>query len=145
MPAVPFVFTDWLALFPEFAGRVMAAQADGLYFPIACQAIPNSDTGPVPDPVVRTTLLYLTVAHVAQIYAPITPGGEVTALAGRISSAGEGSVSVSADVGPVTDSSAWWVQTPYGLTVWKLLAPTRLHCYTPPPPRRLGYGAMGRW
>lgn len=145
MPAVPFVFADWSAMFPEFAGRVVQMQAEGLYFPIACQAIPNSDTGPVADPVARTTLLYLTVAHVAQLYAPTVPGGKPPGLVGRISSAGEGSVSVSADVGPITDSSAWWVQTSYGMTVWKLLAPYRLARYVPPPPRNTDLARLRTW
>ncbi len=130
-------------MFPEFTGRVAAPQATG-FFARAGLMLPNSDTGPVADPATRTAMLYLVTAHMAQLHGSIAPGQGPSGLVGRVSSAGEGSVSVSADMGPVTAQSAYWLQTPYGAEFWQAMAPYRLGARYVPPPRRPGLGVMGR-
>jgi len=145
MPAVAFVFADWIGQYPEFAARVTEPQTTGFFNRAGLTLLPNSDAGPVPDPVRRGVILYLIVAHLAQLHAPTIPGGQPSGLVGRISSAGEGSVSVSVDMGPVTAQSAWWLQTSYGAEAWQALAPTRLGRYVPPPMSRLGFDVMRRF
>lgn len=59
-------------------------------------------------------LIYETAAHLAQI--------KQSGLVGRISSATQGSVSVSAEMPNATRGSSWWLQTPFGSNVWQLIA-----------------------
>jgi hypothetical protein len=146
MATAPFVYADWAAQFPEFAGRVTEAMANA-YFAQAGDVSPlvdNSGSSPITDPARLGRVLYLLTAHMAQLFAPLTPGGAASGLVGRISSAGEGSVSVGTDMGQVTTSAAWFLQTPYGALVWQMLLPYRLGRYVPACPTPLGFDVIRR-
>jgi hypothetical protein len=145
-PIVRFMYADWVGQFPEFAGRVTPAMASA-YFDAAAFVSPmveNTGRSPIQDPARLGSVLYWLTAHLAQLFGPITPGGAPSGLVGRISNAGEGSVSVGTDMGTVTTSSAWWLQTPYGAMAWQMLSPYRLGRYVPACPTPLGFDVMRR-
>jgi len=149
--AVVFDPVAFLARFPELAS-VPTPQLAGYFAMAATGLIDNSDTSVIPDlppqAGVRTQVLYLATAHLTKLLATIngvTPSG----LVGRISSAAEGSVNVSTELNIQSQSAAFWVQTPYGLMVWQMLAPYRTALYTPGHVRNMQPpaipGALGYW
>jgi hypothetical protein len=107
----------------------------------------GNGNGPAQDPDMLTMLLNMATAHITQLNAVIN-GVQPSALVGRISSAREGSVSVSADTGkPMGDSAAWWNQTKYGAAFWRASAQYRLAQYVTGPQGysgRQGVGFTGR-
>lgn len=71
----------------------------------------------------RRTVLYLALAHLIQMRQLGAQGG----LAGRVTSATEGSVSVSVEPFQANSLTAqWWSQTNEGALYWQLTAPYRL-------------------
>ena len=86
----------------------------------------------------RLILLYKVTAHVLLLNAGTNDGnGNVTTpqgIVGRIDSATEGSVNVSAQYNSViTESEAFFIQTQYGAQFWQMTAPYRTALYIPPP------------
>ncbi|MET4878643.1 DUF4054 domain-containing protein [Morganella morganii] len=67
----------------------------------------------------RETLLYLLVAHLCYILHGDNKKNGGSGMVGRISSASEGSVSVSSDIGAVAFRNAWYTQSPYGWMFWQ--------------------------
>lgn len=88
----------------------------------------------------RKVILYLAVAHLATLQAQVNKGNM---LVGRVSSASEGSVSVSSDYGVLSKNAKWWEQTPYGAKYWAITAQYRTGFYVitnfPMPVDRRGY------
>ena len=121
MPAAVFDLAAFRARYPEFSA--VADATLGAYFAESGMYLDNTDSSPVIDLYARGLLLNMLVAHIAALSA--------AALVGRISSASEGSVSVSADMGPVTGSSAWFLQTKYGSSFWQASARYRTFRYFP--------------
>jgi hypothetical protein len=132
------VFDDaaWRALYPELAGAVSQARA-ALLFVQAGLYLDNTDASPVADPAMRLLLLDMIVAHLATVgmtlgsdaqgNATLTPSGVV----GRVSSATEGSVSVTTETGLAPGSAGWWAQTTYGFDYWAATARYRRGFYAP--------------
>lgn len=90
-------------------------------FDVACLLLDNTDSSPVPyDPVhgvmIRKTLLYLLVCHLATL--SLWPMGQ----AGPVASATEGTVSISFSV-PQNTGKAFYAQTPCGQTFWQAIQP----------------------
>lgn len=141
-----FEYQTWAFQFPELAVSVPPGQAAG-YFARACNFISNTPMSPIQDIPTRTTLLYLATAHIAALNATLN-GQAPTGLVGRISSATEGSVSVSTDL-QVPGSAAWWGQTRYGYECWSAMAPYRTFRYAPNPRPVVQpwppYGFNGGW
>ena len=126
---VDFVADDFREQYPEFSGlsdAVLMRMWDwaNLYL---C----NHANSPVPDLGRRRVLLYLLTAHCCALWygqtagnstaAPGSGGGTVavpTGQVGRLSSASEGSVSVSFEY-PTTPGGEWFVQTQYGAAFWQ--------------------------
>jgi hypothetical protein len=137
-----FVAADFKAAYPAFA-----AVPDALlqaFFSIATIYLRNDGSGPVRDTNLQTQLLWMLTAHVGQISGALNPGGVPSGLVGRITSASEGSVSVSSDY-PSTPNNAWFVQTPYGAMYWQATAAFRMARYLPGPTRfGTGIGNSGR-
>lgn len=142
-PVVEFDFDTWIANFPIFAnvtpaqGQAWFNQA-GLYFENApC----NWVIGAGCTLANFTLLMYMATSHIAWMLAlrdangnPSATGNPPTTLVGRISSATEGSVSVSSewkDSG--SPSEAWWLQTTYGAMFWQALAAYRTAVYMAKP------------
>jgi hypothetical protein len=92
----------------------------------------------VADAAVRSVLLNMLTAHIAALNSPGASG-----VVGRVSSASEGSVSVSAELA-VPGSAAWFAQTRYGIAFWQATAQYRTATYRPPAyPSRFAFGR--RW
>ncbi len=133
-----FDYPTFIARYPEFSSVTSTlAQA---YFNEATLYLANDGSGPVTDPVQQLTLLNMLTAHIAALNSGVngqTPSG----IVGRISSASEGSVSVSSDMGGVPGTAAWFVQTKYGFNYWQATASFRTFRYVAgnPTPTQLPY------
>lgn len=121
MPAIVFDKARFQAAYPEV--QATDAQLE-MWFTQAESLLDNTDHSIVEKLEEREMLLFLLVRHFAALAERAAQGG----LVGRISSATEGSVSVSADYGGTPDS-AWYLQTPYGATFWQLTAKYRRFRY----------------
>ena len=114
---------DFLALYPQFAGKFTPEQLSALW-EMACTLVDNTPDSPVPyDPdngvYVRKVVLYAVVCHLATMSLW---GG--SGQSGPVTSASEGSVSASFQIptlpgGGVT--AQWYNQTPCGRTAWMFL------------------------
>ncbi|MDR2075657.1 MAG: DUF4054 domain-containing protein [Desulfovibrio sp.] len=125
MAVVIFSPEDFRQDFPQFADeekypdrRLRTA------FSAAATLLDNTDASPVPyDPEtgipLRETLLYFLACHILTL-SGWAEGGQ----AGPMSSASEGSVSVSFAVPQVTDKS-YYLLSPCGQTYWRMTAPYR--------------------
>lgn len=114
MASVVFDPVRFKAAYPAFA-----AVPDALlqqYFNIATLYLNNGDCSIVQDLEKRETLLWLLTAHIAFISGALNPGG-VPGPVGRVSSATEGSVSISTDY-PSTPNAAWYNQSQWGAMFW---------------------------
>ena len=116
MPAVVFDKARFQAAYPEV--QATDAQLE-MWFTQAHSIVEKLEE--------REMLLFLLVRHFAALNERAAQGG----LVGRIASATEGSVSVSADMGAVGSNAAWYLQTPYGATYWQLTAKYRRFRYVP--------------
>lgn len=126
MGVVVFDPQAFLAAYPRFAdpatgeGLLTDAQLQQA-FDAACLLLDNTDASPVPyDPangvLVRRTLLYLLVCHLA------TPTLWPLGQSGPLSNAAEGSVSVGFVV-PQNAGKAFYNQTPCGQAFWQAVQP----------------------
>ncbi|WP_297849464.1 DUF4054 domain-containing protein [uncultured Desulfovibrio sp.] len=124
MAVVVFDPQAFLEAYPRFApgGKPLLTNAQlEQAFEVACLLLDNSDASPVPyDPdrgiMIRRTLLWLIVCHLATL--ALWPVGQ----SGPMSSATEGSVSVSFSL-PQNTGKAFWNSTPCGQTFWQALQP----------------------
>jgi hypothetical protein len=137
---VTFNYATWIATFPEFAASVPQPLAQA-FFDSAALYWRNDGSGPVRVPATQLAILNWLTAHLAKLFAPDAMGNYPASLVGRISSASEGSVSVSVDY-PTTNANAWFLQTPYGAAFWQMTAGYRTFRYRAPPKRG---GAIGPW
>ena len=120
-----FNYAAWLAVYPEFSSPggstpVTSDQANA-YFGIATSLQVNDGSGPVSSAVQQAAMLNALTAHIAALFS--TPAGSPSPspLVGRISSATEGSVSVTAEwAAQVSDNEAFYLQTKYGALYWQM-------------------------
>jgi hypothetical protein len=129
---VGFDYIAWLTAFPEFEA-VSEAQAYG-YWQEATLFLVNDGTGPVADNTQQSALLNLLTAHLAAHYA----SGQALAgspIVGPISSASEGSVSVSGTPIAAPGTQAWYMTTKYGADFWAATAVYRTFHYRAASPR----------
>lgn len=131
MAVAVFNYGVWAAQYPELAPSINEALAT-VYFREAGLYLDNTDTSPVCDVNVRGMYLDMLVAHIGKLRATIN-GVAPSPLVGRISSATEGSVSVSAEMN-TPGSAAWFMQTPYGAAYWAATALYRTMHYVPGAP-----------
>lgn len=96
------------------------------YFVESTMLLNNTSKSCVKNLTEREVLLFLLVAHFSILQQRIEGDNEVV---GRISSASQGSVSVSLDNGQTTLSDKWYQQTPYGSKYWALTAKYRSFLY----------------
>ena len=140
---VIFDYSVWVTIYPEFAGVVTQPQAQS-YFNRACLFVANTPASIVPacDPYgtpVRAEILGMLTSHLATLLGPGS-----SEVVGRVASANQGSVSVTLDMGTVSNNAAWWLQTKYGALAWQALAPYRTFRYRPSPRPNLGVNVLGR-
>ncbi|WP_118846481.1 DUF4054 domain-containing protein [Neisseria lactamica] len=122
MPAVVFDKARFQTAYPEV--QATDAQLE-MWFAQAESLLDNTGRSIVKKPEEREMLLFLLVRHFAALAERAAQGG----LVGRIASAAEGSVSVSADMGAAIGNAAWYLQTPHGATFWQLTAKYRRFRY----------------
>lgn len=115
------------AMFPEFS-NVTDAQLPYL-FDQATDYLNNSECSLVEDAVKRERLLYLLMAHLAYMRYGDANGNGGTGLVGRLSSATEGSASVSSEAGQVEFRYMWYTQSPYGMDYWQATKVYRMANY----------------
>lgn len=141
MAVVIFDPTAFKIAYPQFA-----AVSDGMltnYFNLATLYLSNTDCSIVQDIPKRTTLLWLLTAHIAYLSGALNPDGQPR-LVGRISSATEGSVSVSTEM-PTTPSSAWFMQTQWGAMFWQSTLSLRSFRYRARPTVVEGQNGRSFW
>jgi len=130
---VVFDFDAWQARYPEFAA-VTEPQAIGYFLEaeMYCDNTPVSivpyDPAANPPVLTRKLLLDMLTAHIAGIYNSANGSG---GLVGRISSATEGSVSVSTANDYPPGAVQWYQQTKYGASFWAASAQYRTMLYRP--------------
>ncbi|WP_147196030.1 DUF4054 domain-containing protein [Pantoea sp. CCBC3-3-1] len=128
MAIVAFDIAVFRTRYPEF--DTVNDSLLNAYFSEATIYLNNTDASPVTDVNQRAVLLNMLVAHLAALNSGV--GGQAASgLVGRVTSASEGSVSVSVDAGPSSASSWWYMQTPYGAQYWQITAPYRTMRYLP--------------
>lgn len=122
MTIAVFDYATWAAMYPELLPRCTQPVATA-YFAQAGLLCDNTDGAVIPadgttyEP--RLTLLGLVTAHLAALSpANVSRQG----LVGRISSASQGSVSISATMEGAAGNAAFWNQTTYGATYWQMTA-----------------------
>lgn len=125
---VSFDYPAWAARYPELSTSVAQPLAQ-LYFNEAGLYLNNTASSVVRDLSARAMLLNMLTAHIAKMNATIN-GQPPSPLVGRISAAGEGSVSVGTDY-QVPGTAAWFAQTPYGAAYWQATLPYRSARYVP--------------
>lgn len=142
MAIVVFDQVKFLQRYPEFAPTVAAYPTSAQdCFDEACLYLLNTDASIVPAPSPRTQLLNMLTAHI--LFLNFGANGQAAPqTVGRISNAGEGSVSVGLDMGPTTDQEAWYNQTKYGAAYWRASAAYRSAYYFPPTPRPSCFGGL---
>lgn len=130
-----FDYASWLLRYPEFS-RVPQTLVEM----IASQDVPlYLDIGRLSEDR-QPAILNLMVAHLVALSPSSGSAQAAGGLVGRITSASEGSVSVSADAGSTTSlTQAWYLQTQYGAEVWVATASLRRFRYVPGYPRSAGY------
>lgn len=139
-----FDFAAWQRRYPEF-GAVTEPQAQD-FFTEATLYLRNDGTGPVRDAAQQLVLLNMLVAHIASLRAASADGSASGGIVGRIASATEGSVSVTAAEMPNEGSTAAWFQmTPYGLAYLAATANLRTARYVPGPRRGCTHYGRGGW
>lgn len=139
---VDLVYADWAAAFPQLAQTVQEPQAQML-FRQACLFLNNTPQSIVQDVGVRQDLLWLLMAHLAQLGINATTANSsstsTTSGVGRVASVSRGSVSVSFDGSGLPRDAGWFTQTQYGLTFWQATAQYRQMRFSPgrPHPARI--------
>ena len=117
------------AMFPEFSN--VADSILPFLFDQSTDYLNNSDYALVEDAVKRERLLYLLMAHIAYVRYGDASGNGGTGMVGRLSSASEGSVSVSSDAGQIEFRYMWYTQSPYGMDFWQATKVYRMANYYP--------------
>jgi len=126
-----FNFVEFSGVYPEFS--LANPAACGMNFSLSTLLLSNCCGSAVCDPNVRLSLLYMLCAHITYLNTPCgANNNQPPGIVGRINSASEGSVSVSAEMPGVTASSAYFMQTKYGAQFWQSTASLRTMHYVSP-------------
>lgn len=129
---VEFVPADFKALYTQFSAVSDALL--NLYFQLATMIVNNRCTSVVDNATLREQLLNLLVAHMATLWPTAASGGSGGGLVGNVTSATEGTASVSAAwASAVSQSMAFFIQTQFGALFWQLTSPYRSFRYVAPP------------
>lgn len=133
MAAVIFDPAAFKARYPEFAA--VADLTLGACFTEAGLYLSNANTSPVQNDTRRALLLNMLTAHIAFIGGKLAADGMPRPV-GRLSQAGEGSVSAAFDyVAATPGSGAWFAQSTYGAAFWQATSSIRGFRYVSQPTR----------
>lgn len=147
-PVITFDFATWVAGYPEFSacssaqGQAWFNRADLYFANEACNPALVAGESRFAE------YIYMLTSHIAWLSAPRDASGNPAAagsapspIVGRIASASEGSVSVSAEWnGSGSPSEAWFLQTKYGAAFWQATAQYRTARYMAQPTIVAGVG-----
>jgi len=139
-----FNYQLWLARYPEFSTvpELTALQ----YFAEATLYLRNDGSGPVTDNAEQLRLLGMLTAHIATLYGPSSAGGSAgSPIVGPITSASEGSVSISGQALFAPGTAAWFGLTRYGAAFWLATAAYRTFRYRPGFPRQFNPPFFRLW
>ena len=139
---VTFVPADFTAAFPAFASvptGVLTAN-----FGFATLMLNNSCCSVVRDAPTRANLLNLMTAHITALLNG-TNGQPPQGVVGRISSAAEGSVSLSTEMLAKSESASYWQQTPWGAMFWQATIGYRTAHYVAPVCGPSGFSPWDGW
>jgi hypothetical protein len=126
MAIAAFDLAGFRVRYPSFATASDALLA--AYFSEAGLYLDNTDTSRVANVVTRALYLNMLVAHLAALNFGEN-GQPPAGLVGRVNQVSEGTVSVSAEMGPASGTSAWFMQTRYGAAYWQATATYRTFRY----------------
>jgi hypothetical protein len=129
----------WRLRYPEF--RDVSDDLANAYFAEATLYLRNDGTGPVESAEQQLILLNMLVSHIASLGALNPDGSSAAGLVGPITSASEGSVSVSSGLVVEAGTAGWYQQTSYGYAFWNATAAYRSMRYIP---GRAAYSSLGR-
>lgn len=141
---VSFDYGSLITAYPQL-GEISEEQAAAM-FAQATVFHRNDGGGPVEDTTVQLALLNMVTAHLIYLRLAVGDSDAPNAtVVGRISSATQGPVSLSFDVGASQSAqAAWWMQTKPGFDYWQATAPYRTMRWRPARRRRFnpipGYG-----
>jgi uncharacterized protein DUF4054 len=136
-PIVPgiatFAYGEFTGIYPEFNGAAQGACSNN--FTLATILLSNCCGSIVKDPNVRLSLLYMLTAHITFLNTPCPANNnQPNGIVGRIDSAAQGSVNVTAEYSSeVSQSEAYFIQTKYGAQFWQSTAGYRTMHYIPAP------------
>lgn len=136
--------TAFKARYPEFAAADDAWLSE--LFQDATLYLDNTDCSIIQDVDRRLRLLNMIVAHLVKLSATAADhaaGGQETV--GRITSATQGSVSVSTDYKANSESASFWTQTQYGAQYWNATRGARTFRHVPGPRRYMGVPGAPGW
>ncbi len=131
MAAVIFDPAAFKARYPEFAA--VADLTLGACFTEAGLYLSNANNSPVQNVTRRALLLNMLTAHIAFISGKLAADGMPRPV-GRLSQAGEGSVSAAFE-GPPPGSAQWFQQSQYGAAFWQATSSLRGFRYLAQPTR----------
>lgn len=117
MAIVELKIATFRAIYPEFSN--ISDDLLPFLFDNATDYLDNTEMSLVAQSDKRERLLYLLMAHLAYMRYGDKDRNGGSGMVGRVSSASEGSVSVSSDLGQVEFRSAWYTQSPYGMDYWQ--------------------------
>ena len=117
MAIVELKIATFRAIYPEFSN--ISDDLLSYLFAQATDYLDNTEMSLVAQSDKRERLLYLLMAHLAYMRYGDKDGKGGSGMVGRVSSASEGSVSVSSDLGQVEFRNAWYTQSPYGMDYWQ--------------------------
>ena len=129
MAIVVFNLDNFRALYPQFSNvsdtllPLIFTEAELLFDNTEYSCIQNVDR--------RELILYMVMAHILYLQYGDADGNGGSTLVGRVSSATEGSVSVSSSLDGLGNTSAYWSQSPYGLLFWQATKVCRMPKYYP--------------
>lgn len=129
MAVVIFDPTAFKARYPEFAA--VANPSLQMCFDEAGLYLNNTNASVVQDVPKRAILLNMLTAHIAYIGGKLSADGAARPV-GRLSQAGEGSVSASFEGAP-PGSAQWFQQSAYGASFWQATSSLRGMRYRPRP------------
>lgn len=142
MSIVVFDPVAFWQIYPSFESVFEAVLQN--YFDEATLYLDNTDNSLVHDVGQRRLLLNLLVAHLACLRSGEN-GQAPSGMVGRISSASEGSVSISTEYGSSSEMGNWFNQTRFGAEFWMLTARYRTLRYIPPVRRSMRFNRNRGW
>ncbi|MEX6224790.1 DUF4054 domain-containing protein [Providencia hangzhouensis] len=116
-------------MFPDFSN--IADELLPYLFDQATDYLDNTEFSLVIQADKRERLLYLLMAHLAYMRYGDKDGKGGSGMVGRVSSASEGSVSVSSELGSIEFRNAWYTLSPYGMDYWQATKVYRMANYYP--------------